>query len=260
MDSLPISVVIKFLFDISKPNLFSPYKDKIDQIGVNYQKENGDTLLHIAARYSSEGNEREDAGEYSNKNIEFLIGENANPNIKNNKGETPLLVSLSDEISSYASSLYLIGIAGADINAIDNDGNNILHLLIDKTLQDGYPKFLDYYLKNGADPTMINKEGKTPIDLVKDYQKMMELNLGTSRWPASGRVIQKYKTSFITVLQKMESAASRISTSTSSISQIPTLSLVRPTLPTLSLVQPTLTLPTLSLVRPTLTLPKLTLK
>jgi len=56
---------------------------------------------------------------------------------------------------------------GADVNFKTRSGDTALHI----AASEGHLEIFDFLLKNGADPTIINKKKKTPIDVACDARK-----------------------------------------------------------------------------------------
>ena len=59
---------------------------------------------------------------------------------------------------------------GADLNTLDENGNNLLHLAI-LTRTSNLVEIVTLLFKFNVNPNIINKEGKTFLDLVDDYGK-----------------------------------------------------------------------------------------
>jgi ankyrin repeat protein len=123
-------------------------------VGVDINKKNteGNTPLHIAV----------------SKNyitmIQFLLEKKVNIKVKNNKGMIPLHGARCTKV------VEMLINNGADINAIDYKGNNILHLHAEayptsdfETLL--YRQFIKFLVTEGADAYYENKQGKTPLGL-----------------------------------------------------------------------------------------------
>ena len=53
---------------------------------------------------------------------------------------------------------YLVEELGADVNAVDHDGNTALHHAAAR----GDNEMILYLVSKGADPTMVNREGRAP--------------------------------------------------------------------------------------------------
>jgi len=56
---------------------------------------------------------------------------------------------------------YLVEVAGADVNALDHDGNTALHHAAAR----GDNEAILYLVSKGADVTKVNREGKTVADM-----------------------------------------------------------------------------------------------
>jgi ankyrin repeat protein len=99
--------------------------------------------------------------------IDFLIGESFDVNIRNGRGETPLIWQFPSENNSYldydrGAVLKALIRRGADINAQDNFGNNAAAKAF-SSLGFPYDGALKYLLKNGANPDTKIK-GKVLLD------------------------------------------------------------------------------------------------
>ena len=66
---------------------------------------------------------------------------------------------------------------GANINAVDVDGNNCLHFAVNSNNTTNNTKLLKKLLVRGAEKTNANKEGKLPIDLAKENNNGTIVNI-----------------------------------------------------------------------------------
>lgn len=115
---------------------------------INTKDENGDTPLHHAVTKIN-----------NIPMIQLLINSNADPNIVNNNGETPLHI-VSDD---YDAALILLN-ASADPNIIDKNGSTLLHYAV----HDEHLEIIALLLEFGADPNIRNNEGNFPCDYTDD--------------------------------------------------------------------------------------------
>lgn len=94
---------------------------------------------------------------------EFLLKQGADPNIKNNLGETPLHQAAEN---SQAKLVKLLLKYKADPNTQQNDGNTPLH----QSSYKGDESIVSMLLKNKADPNIENSVfGKTPLHYAVEY-------------------------------------------------------------------------------------------
>ncbi|HDR8994475.1 TPA: ankyrin repeat domain-containing protein [Burkholderia vietnamiensis] len=138
----------------------------------NLQNERGETPLHLAARSQS------------SKSTEALLQAGADPSIRDRDNATPLIGARTPE------NVDLLLDYGADINAVDRRGDTALHLqaqdqrspAITAALQKLHahgvievahdqptePSALDRLIDRGADRTVVNNQGKIPMDLLPE--------------------------------------------------------------------------------------------
>ncbi|MDR1139750.1 MAG: ankyrin repeat domain-containing protein [Rickettsiales bacterium] len=109
------------------------------------------TLFHIAAF-----NGHLDTVKY------FVNAKNVDVNIADNHGNTALhLAALNGKLDTVQ---YFVGEKDVDINKTDNKSDTALHL----AAEHGHTKIVKALLDARADPSLKNKEGKTPRDLATD--------------------------------------------------------------------------------------------
>lgn len=161
---------------------------------IDCKDENGDTPLYLGALY------------YHDSVVEYLIKKGAGLNVKNNSGRTPF-----HRFCGLRGRIKLIKMSaekGADIHTRDNDNKTTLHTAVEtwdknvvrflmesgvnKNTQDNKGKtalhyavqngsyFLDLIkemIEKGADITIKDKEGKTPLDLASEgkHKEIIEL-------------------------------------------------------------------------------------
>jgi ankyrin repeat protein len=120
----------------------------------------GSTALHLATR--GMGGTTAEIGA-------FLIGKGLNPNARNAQGRTPMFYAvqfgLSDDWKPAVNTAIAVLLAkGADLKAVDNDGNTLMHAAVEAPLalsQEG----MRFLLHRGADINAKNTAGKTPLDV-----------------------------------------------------------------------------------------------
>lgn len=93
--------------------------------------------------------------------IAELLDAGADCNVRDKKGQTPLMVA-ADNIS-YGAALYLLS-RGADPNLSDRDGNTALHL----ACAGADLSMICLLVGHGADITVRDEGGKTPEQIVRD--------------------------------------------------------------------------------------------
>lgn len=120
----------------------------------NQQDVDGNSLLMLAITKQRNYEER-------NTIISTLLQYKADPNLPNNEGNTPLMM-IASEKKSNESLLKLIQ-AGAKVNAKNNSGATAL-----MRAGQGDPKNLELLLENGADPSLMDKRGRTALSFLKN--------------------------------------------------------------------------------------------
>lgn len=102
----------------------------------------GNNLLHLLSR----------SGISDTAFFYFLVGNGVNPNLRNNLGDTPLHHLLKgDEPNEHPAIISLISI-GANINAIDRDGETPLLISLKKPQNEFYKLLLQV----GANPNFFH--------------------------------------------------------------------------------------------------------
>lgn len=97
-----------------------------------------------------------------------LVEMGASPNAKSSIGEGPIaLAAIGEHLSTFKALLS----AGADPCDIDNDGNGIIHKIIDCESRES-KTMLILAINGGADPGLKNKRGLTPLRM------MQNMNIG----------------------------------------------------------------------------------
>ena len=103
------------------------YLIEVEKVSVNAQDEHGYSPMHAAASYSSL------------TIIEYLVSHGADVNIRDEDGDTPLLVSETPEVFE------ALVAAGADPNAVDAQGKGI----VDKCMEDENDVMINYFVSKG---------------------------------------------------------------------------------------------------------------
>lgn len=117
------------------------------QADIHLATPHGGTALHYAA------------GHGNLPVVKSLIAQGADVNSTVKlSGRTPLSVACREWAHSYIVEPLIA--AGADVNAQDKDGRTALHHSLDPLLN--FP-LVEVLLKNGADPTLADNQGTTPI-------------------------------------------------------------------------------------------------
>ena len=131
--------------------------------------------------------------------IDLLLKKNANPNLPNQLGTTPFHLAVHNSRPEIVEALLA---AGADVNAVDRRGKNALFYVFNESPQTlkivtdllrrkidpnraapgeesetpvhhaaktGQFETLKLLIQNGGDPTQKTKDGKTPLELAKQY-------------------------------------------------------------------------------------------
>lgn len=141
---------------------------------INTIDNKGNTPLHYAAKSASD-------------KIEILLEHGANPKIRNNYGNTPILLAAScftifyfplkdpyeeDTMDTNAYKKVDMLIAhGSDLNEKDNNGNTLLHLASLNT----NVKLIKRLIKDGLDVNAVNNEGNTALHI--SLQNSKERNI-----------------------------------------------------------------------------------
>ena len=108
-----------------------------------------ETLLHLAARYSKDGDV-----------IVYLLEIGLDPNAVNREGKTPLHLAVEKNNALAVKALLKFkGQKEAHVNAQDNIGNTALYYGI----HTGRRNIVDALIAAGADPRIENQEGDTPL-------------------------------------------------------------------------------------------------
>jgi ankyrin repeat protein len=124
---------------------------RLPGIDINMQDENGFTVLHWASFA------------HHNNGVKLLLMYQADPNVKNNKKETPLHLAICQ--GNYKIALDLLK-GGADANIQNQDGRTPLHMCSELTFQllvsiKNQSELILALLTAGADPHLPDNYGKT---------------------------------------------------------------------------------------------------
>ena len=123
---------------------------------VNAIDNDGFTALHVAIRTSHSVCP-------SAKFCHLLIENGADVNAMASNGCSPLHVAFQGRF--YLTFFQLLIARGANVNAVDNQGNTVLHAAA------GMPSrqqdVLSFLIEHGGDPTIANKEGNSPNDVLE---------------------------------------------------------------------------------------------
>lgn len=115
----------------------------LDQgLDLEARDKNGDTSLHRAAAGGTPAM------------IQRLVDRGADLSALNNRNQTPLLVSLAAQTSLEVPSILIKN--GSNINAVDKEGNTVLHYACDASL-------VQILVESGGQVNAVNKRGHTPL-------------------------------------------------------------------------------------------------
>lgn len=139
-------------------NLLCTYVKKIDS-----QDSNRNTALHLVVMCD----ENDDMDETTRILLDFariLLEKKANPNIKNNCDATPLHYAAIKEHPYFIENLLEYAPDIIDIDAKDKNGKTPLHWAVEQ----GKEKCAETLLDKGADSTLSDNNGITPLALGKE--------------------------------------------------------------------------------------------
>ena len=114
---------------------------------------------------------------YEPEVIELFLKHGGDVNSRNISGETPFMISAKKR--SNPATLNVLLTAGSDINAQDNSGNTAFINIVKHPQALMRLGLLEFFIKNGADTDIPNKEGKTVWDYADDKEGMTEFLLCT---------------------------------------------------------------------------------
>ena len=118
----------------------------------NRQDRNGKAPIHCLAQWNSKD---------PAPALALLLDHGAHIDIRNQQGMTALLLAGRYGTSTVPMQAFLD--RGADIHAVDESGNNLLHCIAMNTNPGGSER-LAFALAAGFDPASVNRKGQTPLD------------------------------------------------------------------------------------------------
>jgi len=124
--------------------------DRPSVVGNINKKYNGDSLLMVATR----------KGNYNT--VKVLLSRNADPNIQDLGGATPLHIAVRKNNTNLTQ--LLLSSKKANINIQDNEGYTPLM----RAVEIGLPDIVSLLIKNNADRMIKNIYGMSPYDLVSN--------------------------------------------------------------------------------------------
>lgn len=123
---------------------------------INARDNMGFAPMHFAVRSGS------------NSTLIFLMGRGANKEEKNNSGITPLVYAL---ILGKLESFQVLLENGANPRALDNEKQNLLHLIAREGRGQSSLKFLEILEETGIKANSKNKKGDTPLHIAARFGK-----------------------------------------------------------------------------------------
>uniref|UniRef100_A0ABD2X337 Uncharacterized protein n=2 Tax=Trichogramma kaykai TaxID=54128 RepID=A0ABD2X337_9HYME len=127
--------------------------NEYEPVQIDAQEKSGYTPLHLAVRYSK----KEVAA--------LLLGRDANPNLPNMLGFTPLHICLSVNNLNFMRiffKIYSVKYQLVQVNAQDKSGETSLH----SALRFGNDRTVEFLLRAGANPNLANEEGLTTLHFI----------------------------------------------------------------------------------------------
>jgi len=140
----------------------------------------GRTALHGICWHWDHGDERDIA---TRAIVRMLLEAGIDPNARHARGSTPLHEALTGDGLNIVAAEELLN-AGADINAIDFDGNTPLMLHYEVLFD--YLKVTEFMLARGANPLVRNARGKTIVDLARERIAGAEPDWRAEQWTEAG--------------------------------------------------------------------------
>ena len=132
-----------------------------DTVDVNGKGSNGWTALHYAC-----WNEQRDIAE-------LLLDHGADIEAPTFHNYTPLMWACCH---GHVPTTKLLLERGSNVNAVNNFGHTVLHRACTST---GSKDCVEELLAHGADASIENKDGKTPLDLAQDFKNLSIVDLLT---------------------------------------------------------------------------------
>ena len=151
---------------------------------VHQQSLNGDTALHGAVEYNSFDQAHQ---AQRTQIIQLLVNRGADVHARNNQGNTPFLIAAGSGCCYGGKALLDLG---AQIDEINNDGQNALHQAAGK----GKNAFIFYVLKRRAGNRWVQLQNQQDHDnnipqkvaLNNRYTETFHLLYGTLEWAYGG--------------------------------------------------------------------------
>ncbi|XP_014228709.1 serine/threonine-protein phosphatase 6 regulatory ankyrin repeat subunit A-like [Trichogramma pretiosum] len=143
----------RFIDEDWTEEFFEICSDRLQTVEIDVRNKEGHTPLSLALMSNS------------NKAVETLLRNGADPNLTNEEGQTPLhmiggwtrevavktFLDISDAVNR-----------PVQVDARDNEGNRPLHVAAKRGSDDA----IELLLRRGADPNLANEEGQTPLHLI----------------------------------------------------------------------------------------------
>jgi ankyrin repeat protein len=129
-----------------------------DTVNVNGKNGAGETALHDACTNGRNGN------------VELLLDHGADIDALASENDTPLMCACDN---GHASTTKLLLNRGCAVDAVDNELDTALH----KGCNEGHTEGVKELLAHGADTTIKNRNGETPLDCAKDSENQTLIDL-----------------------------------------------------------------------------------